>query len=112
MYWVNLMVFLLFSFRVTSCAFVSNLNETSAVPSLQPGHKFMQSVLEGDLVMNVFRDGHWGAFRHQLITHGIKISLILMDWYGSHSVQPQPLYLSCSVKQYNSSHLTYWLFML
>lgn len=30
----------------------------------------MQSVLEKDLVMNVYRDGHWGAFRHQLVTAG------------------------------------------
>ncbi|CAK6981202.1 fatty acid synthase [Scomber scombrus] len=50
------------------CAFVSNLNESSASPSLLPDHKSMKSVLEGDLVMNVFRDGHWGIFRHQLIT--------------------------------------------
>eukprot|EP00064_Thunnus_orientalis_P003928 superscaffoldBa00000342_g3939 len=50
------------------CAFVSNLNESSAAPSLEPAHKSMQLVLEGDLVMNVFRDGHWGVFRHQLIT--------------------------------------------
>uniref|UniRef100_A0A4W6DNU3 Fatty acid synthase n=1 Tax=Lates calcarifer TaxID=8187 RepID=A0A4W6DNU3_LATCA len=51
------------------CAFVSNLNESSVAPSLQLDHKPMQSVLERDLVMNVFRDGHWGMFRHQLITH-------------------------------------------
>ncbi|KAG7507376.1 fatty acid synthase [Solea senegalensis] len=50
------------------CAFVSNLDESSEAPSLEPAHKSMQSVLEGDLVMNVFRDGHWGVFRHQLIT--------------------------------------------
>ena len=66
------MVFLLFAFLVTSCAFVSNLNETSAVPTLQPSHVSMQSAVEGDLVMNVFRDGHWGAFRHQLISRGNK----------------------------------------
>ncbi|XP_032358725.1 fatty acid synthase [Etheostoma spectabile] len=50
------------------CAFVSNLNESSATPSLQ-------SVLEGDLVMNVFRDGHWGVFRHQLITQDLNEEL-------------------------------------
>ncbi|XP_034563602.1 fatty acid synthase [Notolabrus celidotus] len=51
------------------CAFVSNLNKSSTVPTLQP--KSMQSVLEGDLVMNVFRDGHWGVFRHQLISQDL-----------------------------------------
>lgn len=68
---VNVMFFVLcFLFSVASCAFVSNLKESSAAPNLQPAHKSMQSVLEGDLVMNVFRDGRWGVFRHQLITHG------------------------------------------
>jgi len=62
-----------FSFFVPSCIFVSNLNESSEAPSLQPGHSSIQSVLEGDLVMNVFRDGRWGTFRHQLISQGIKI---------------------------------------
>lgn len=50
------------------CAFVSNLNESAVTPKLQPGQEVMQSVLEKDLVMNVYRDGHWGAFRHQLVT--------------------------------------------
>ncbi|XP_071781118.1 fatty acid synthase [Centroberyx gerrardi] len=53
------------------CAFVSNLNESSVAPTLQPAHNSMESVLEGDLVMNVFRDGHWGVFRHQLITQAL-----------------------------------------
>ncbi|XP_039990736.1 fatty acid synthase isoform X2 [Xiphias gladius] len=57
------------------CAFVSNLNNSSVAPSLQPAHKSMQSVLEGDLVMNVFRDGHWGVFRHQLITRDLNEEL-------------------------------------
>uniref|UniRef100_A0A4W6CE03 Coiled-coil domain containing 57 n=1 Tax=Lates calcarifer TaxID=8187 RepID=A0A4W6CE03_LATCA len=57
------------------CAFVSNLNESSVAPSLQLDHKPMQSVLERDLVMNVFRDGHWGMFRHQLITHDLNEKL-------------------------------------
>lgn len=57
------------------CAFVSNLNESSAAPSLQLAHESMQAVLEGDLVMNVFRDGHWGTFRHQLISNDLNEEL-------------------------------------
>ncbi|KAM3592126.1 uncharacterized protein V6R79_013180 [Siganus canaliculatus] len=57
------------------CAFVSNLNEASAAPNLQPSHKSMQPVLEGGLVMNVFRDGQWGTFRHQLISQDLKEEL-------------------------------------
>ncbi|XP_077358210.1 fatty acid synthase isoform X2 [Festucalex cinctus] len=50
------------------CAFVSNLNGPSEAQTLQFDDPSMQAVLKGDLVMNVFRDGCWGAFRHQLIT--------------------------------------------
>lgn len=94
----DLMLSLLFSFHVTSCAFVSNLNETSATPSLQPDHAVMQSVLERDLLMNVFRDGHWGTFRHQRITDGTKI--LINNVSNSHrltvnySVQP---HLFCKI---------------
>ncbi|XP_068199679.1 fatty acid synthase [Antennarius striatus] len=51
------------------CAFVSNLNESSAAPSLHAASQSIQTVLDGDLVMNVFRDGEWGTFRHQTIAH-------------------------------------------
>uniref|UniRef100_A0A8C6P2E4 Fatty acid synthase n=1 Tax=Nothobranchius furzeri TaxID=105023 RepID=A0A8C6P2E4_NOTFU len=54
------------------CMFVSNLNGSSASPTLQPDHESVQSVLEGDLVMNVFRDGQWGSFRHQLVSNDLK----------------------------------------
>ncbi|KAK6328250.1 hypothetical protein J4Q44_G00002280 [Coregonus suidteri] len=57
------------------CAFVSNLCESSAVPTLQPTHSSMRSVLEGDLCMNVFRDGQWGVFRHQLISQDLSEEL-------------------------------------
>ncbi|KAM6951887.1 fatty acid synthase [Aplochiton taeniatus] len=50
------------------CAFVSNLDKSSSAPTLQAGHSSMRPLLEGDLCMNVFRDGHWGVFRHQLIS--------------------------------------------
>ncbi|KAM8836140.1 fatty acid synthase [Spinachia spinachia] len=57
------------------CAFVSNLNKCSSPPILQPSHESMHSVLDGDLVMNVFRDGCWGVFRHQLITRDLNEEL-------------------------------------
>lgn len=71
---------------VPSCAFVSNLNETSEAPNLQMGQKIMQSMLEADLVMNVYRDGQWGAFRHQLLNNGTTLSLIqiLLLLHGVH----------------------------
>uniref|UniRef100_A0A674ETQ4 Fatty acid synthase n=1 Tax=Salmo trutta TaxID=8032 RepID=A0A674ETQ4_SALTR len=57
------------------CAFVSNLCESTVAPTLQPTHSSMRSVLEGDLCMNVFRDGHWGMFRHQLISQDLSEEL-------------------------------------
>lgn len=46
------------------CILLSNLSSTSHVPKLDPGSSELQKVLESDLVMNVYRDGAWGAFRH------------------------------------------------
>uniref|UniRef100_A0A673C4U0 Fatty acid synthase n=1 Tax=Sphaeramia orbicularis TaxID=375764 RepID=A0A673C4U0_9TELE len=57
------------------CAFVSNLNEASVTPTLQSNAKSMHPLLEKDLLMNVFRDGRWGVFRHQLITHALREEL-------------------------------------
>ncbi|XP_059181217.1 LOW QUALITY PROTEIN: fatty acid synthase [Centropristis striata] len=62
------------------CAFVSNLNESSASPVLQPAHQSLQSVLEGDLSMNVFRDGQWGVFRHQIIHQDLNEELTEMAY--------------------------------
>ncbi|XP_067860263.1 fatty acid synthase [Heptranchias perlo] len=46
------------------CVFVTNLISSSPVPSLDPCGKDMKTILQNDLVMNVYRDGHWGSFRH------------------------------------------------
>ncbi|XP_057571036.1 fatty acid synthase isoform X2 [Hippopotamus amphibius kiboko] len=46
------------------CILVSNLSSTSPVPEMDPNSLELQRVLQGDLVMNVYRDGAWGAFRH------------------------------------------------
>ncbi|XP_060796063.1 fatty acid synthase isoform X1 [Neoarius graeffei] len=57
------------------CAFVSNLKKSSTTPSLQLSHKDMQAVLQKDLSMNVYRDGQWGMFRHQLLAQDLKEEL-------------------------------------
>ncbi|XP_053145655.1 fatty acid synthase [Hemicordylus capensis] len=46
------------------CLFVSNLNASSPKLSTSPSAKEMQKILRGDLVMNVYRNGKWGSFRH------------------------------------------------
>ncbi|KAF1419112.1 Fatty acid synthase, partial [Spheniscus mendiculus] len=46
------------------CVFVSNLNPSSAVLPTNLSSLDMQKIVQKDLVMNVYRDGKWGSFRH------------------------------------------------
>ncbi|XP_071429466.1 fatty acid synthase [Pithys albifrons albifrons] len=46
------------------CVFISNLNSSSAVPPTSLSSLEMQKIVQKDLVMNVYRDGKWGSFRH------------------------------------------------
>ncbi|NXE39642.1 FAS synthase, partial [Ptilorrhoa leucosticta] len=46
------------------CVFISNLNPSSAVPPTSLSSLEMQKIVPKDLVMNVYRDGKWGSFRH------------------------------------------------
>ncbi|NWU85061.1 FAS synthase, partial [Onychorhynchus coronatus] len=46
------------------CVFISNLNSSSAVPPTSLSSLEMQKIVQNDLVMNVYRDGKWGSFRH------------------------------------------------
>ncbi|NWR76452.1 FAS synthase, partial [Centropus unirufus] len=52
------------------CMFVSNLNPSSAAPTLSPSSPEMQNIVQRDLVMNVYRDGTWGSFRHLPLQQG------------------------------------------
>ncbi|CAM5096781.1 unnamed protein product [Natator depressus] len=57
------------------CLFVSNLNSSSAIPPTSPSAREMQKILQGDLVMNVYRDGKWGSFRHFLLQQAQPLEL-------------------------------------
>ncbi|KAG8129130.1 hypothetical protein E2320_015873, partial [Naja naja] len=46
------------------CLFISSLNAASPSPSINSSAKEMQTILQNDLVMNIYRDGKWGSFRH------------------------------------------------
>ncbi|XP_008048097.1 fatty acid synthase isoform X2 [Carlito syrichta] len=46
------------------CILLSSLSSTAHVPEVGPGSAELQKVLQGDLVMNVYRDGDWGTFCH------------------------------------------------
>ncbi|XP_054448917.1 fatty acid synthase [Pteronotus mesoamericanus] len=52
------------------CILVSNLSSESPVPKMDPGSSELQKVLQEDLVMNIYRDGAWGAFRHVTLEKG------------------------------------------
>ncbi|XP_066056968.1 fatty acid synthase [Chamaea fasciata] len=49
------------------CVFISNLNPSSTVPPTSLSSLEMQKIVQKDLVMNVYRDGKWGSFRHLLL---------------------------------------------
>uniref|UniRef100_A0A670XYR8 Fatty acid synthase n=1 Tax=Pseudonaja textilis TaxID=8673 RepID=A0A670XYR8_PSETE len=46
------------------CLFISSLNPASPNPPINSSAKEMQTILQNDLVMNIYRDGKWGSFRH------------------------------------------------
>ncbi|XP_023584963.1 fatty acid synthase [Trichechus manatus latirostris] len=52
------------------CILVSSLSSESPMPPMDPSSPELQKVLQGDLVMNVYRDGAWGAFRHFPLEQG------------------------------------------
>lgn len=46
------------------CIFDASLNEISNVIDFEPSNPKYKEVLENDLVMNIYRDGQWGSYRH------------------------------------------------
>ncbi|KAM3843635.1 fatty acid synthase [Vipera latastei] len=46
------------------CLFISSLSGASPRPPTNSSAKEMQTILKNDLVMNIYRDGKWGSFRH------------------------------------------------
>lgn len=55
---------------VFRCVFISNLSPSSTVPPTGPSSLEMQKMVQKDLVMNVYRDGKWGSFRHLPLQQG------------------------------------------
>ncbi|XP_077979410.1 fatty acid synthase-like [Glandiceps talaboti] len=46
------------------CIFNASLEDQTQLPDLSSGSKTLEGVLHQDLLMNVYRDGQWGSFRH------------------------------------------------
>ncbi|XP_074648828.1 fatty acid synthase-like isoform X2 [Tubulanus polymorphus] len=46
------------------CVYLCNLDKKSELPDLAEGGAVFQHLVHMDLVMNVYRDGKWGSFRH------------------------------------------------
>jgi len=53
------------------CIFNSSQSRDQTMPSITLTSPIFKSILEKDLVMNIFRDGVWGSFRHLPMTAGI-----------------------------------------
>lgn len=64
------------------CILLSNLSNTSHAPKLDPGSPELQQVLKHDLVMNVYRDGAWGAFRHFQLEQGEPTDALYLTGQG------------------------------
>lgn len=60
---------------VFRCVFISNLNPSSAVPPTSLSSLEMQKIVQKDLVMNVYRDGKWGSFRHLPLQQGTSFEI-------------------------------------
>ncbi|XP_035824591.1 fatty acid synthase-like [Aplysia californica] len=52
------------------CALISNTKQSSPRPILTVESVGFQNLIEKDLVINVYRDGHWGSFRNLPLTEG------------------------------------------
>ncbi|KAL1467983.1 hypothetical protein MTO96_041785, partial [Rhipicephalus appendiculatus] len=51
--------------RHVRCVFDASQKESSRVSDFSPGNAAYKQLMERDLVMNVYRDGHWGSYRHR-----------------------------------------------
>ncbi|KAL1471046.1 hypothetical protein MTO96_040148 [Rhipicephalus appendiculatus] len=51
--------------RHVRCVFDASRTSSSRVSDFSPGNEAYKQLMERDLVMNVYRDGHWGSYRHR-----------------------------------------------
>ncbi|KAH7943510.1 hypothetical protein HPB52_009166 [Rhipicephalus sanguineus] len=51
--------------RHVRCVFDASQKESSRVSDFSPGNEAYKQLMERDLVMNIYRDGHWGSYRHR-----------------------------------------------
>ncbi|XP_075724817.1 fatty acid synthase-like isoform X2 [Rhipicephalus microplus] len=51
--------------RHVRCVFDVSQKESSRVSDFSPGNATYKQLVERDLVMNIYRDGHWGSYRHR-----------------------------------------------
>ncbi|KAL3216030.1 hypothetical protein MRX96_033213 [Rhipicephalus microplus] len=51
--------------RHVRCVFDASQKESSRVSDFSPGNAAYKQLVERDLVMNIYRDGHWGSYRHR-----------------------------------------------
>ncbi|KAL1477476.1 hypothetical protein MTO96_035707, partial [Rhipicephalus appendiculatus] len=68
--------------RLIRCVFDATLKSGNNVANFSPTNPAYKDIVENGLVMNVYRDGQWGSFRHHSI-----------DWCGEAKTVTQCAYL-------------------
>ncbi|XP_072140156.1 fatty acid synthase-like [Dermacentor andersoni] len=49
------------------CVFDANVEDSNRVADFSPTNPAYKDIIEKDLVMNVYRDGQWGSYRHRSV---------------------------------------------
>ncbi|GFS06965.1 fatty acid synthase-like, partial [Elysia marginata] len=74
------------------CVQVTNLTKSGAsVPDLSPGSAEFKHLMEKDLVVNVYRDGVWGTYRHLAITDEQRQNRHLTEYAFADTLTPGDL---------------------
>ncbi|GFU42578.1 fatty acid synthase, partial [Nephila pilipes] len=49
------------------CVFTPSLKKEKGIPAFKLQNQFYEDLIKKDLIMNVWKDGCWGSFRHILL---------------------------------------------
>ncbi|XP_075558776.1 fatty acid synthase-like isoform X2 [Dermacentor variabilis] len=73
--------------RHIRCIFDATLKGVNSVADFSPTNPAYKDIIEKDLVMNVYRDGEWGSYRHQAV-----------QWCGEAKITTQFAYLNVKTR--------------
>nr|XP_054923973.1 fatty acid synthase-like [Dermacentor andersoni] len=73
--------------RHIRCIFDATLKGVNSVADFSPTNPAYKDIIEKDLVMNIYRDGQWGSYRHQAV-----------QWCGEAKTTTQFAYLNVKTR--------------